>query len=926
MSNLNETTKQDSCMISAYKHQLSQIKEALKKCENEEDLINLQSLQNDLTELIQLACLEEESQESLSSEETSDINLDDFKNTFQSLINEKCRAPFKLKGQNENYYNAFIADVKNKTSEGDVIVQVFFLNPMEDKMKACDYFFSNTCTFEDNCRYSHGTLLPYSDLKPYHSSNYSLLKKGCHALIKTEAGLWKPGIIMECNEDSRTCRVKMQNGGKVVENCSYSDILPPLDNDSDSSDLSSDDSDEESGKFQSSSVFIIEDNFGEWEKYTIGFGTKMLAKLGFINGQGLGKNSDGITQPVSAKMYIPGKSLDFNMEHNENKGQKTVEEKLRRQSLKHQKRNERIQNRGNDVFDFINTIGSINSPTPGNSKKEGFEVKTQSAAQLNIKNFKIEEEIKKVIKSLSQLKESLNRHKGDSIASKNIQKQITSKQNEIRDLERQLSDVNKEQSMRKDKSNNGIDFIFHFQALVLSKSSVMMKLIPYDVLRVTFNKRKFGVMKKAYELSVLCDCEIALIIFSSSNKLYQYASTDMDKVLLKYTEYNEPHESLTNKNIIEKENKNGQMSPESPEPDDSYTLTPRTEAKYNKIDEDFQMMMQRNQQLTSNRMGGGGSYTLPVSVPVGSYSDANMLQASPQMAHQNISPRPSSSETDSVYPSGGMLEMSNGYPSSPLGPSPSPSPVLGGHHNNKSHHIVHKQHSPVGPSRSTNLRVVIPTPTTSNMNSDDLSYAEHNRQSSSTLNTPVVALQTPIPGLNNYPVSTFGAQDFSMSSSDLNMITSWNSSHQNLGTLQHTRYGIPHLAVSNSTPPPSSSSPAPVKIKAEPISPPRDQLLSQHQQQTIVTSLGGGTSSVIGGVSHSSASSLGSNLNHSHMMNSRPSSTGGHLTPTPGSSTNPTSPGDMRHSQSIGLSHLPDYDSPNAPHTKRPRISEGWST
>ncbi len=58
-------------------------------------------------------------------------------------------------------------------------------------------------------------------------------------------------------------------------------------------------------------------------------------------------------------------------------------------------------------------------------------------------------------------------------------------------------------------------------------------------------------MKKAYELSVLCDCEIALIIFSSSNKLFQYASTDMDKVLLKYTEYNEPHESRTNNDIVE---------------------------------------------------------------------------------------------------------------------------------------------------------------------------------------------------------------------------------------------------------------------------------------------------------------------------------------------------------------------------------------
>ena len=69
--------------------------------------------------------------------------------------------------------------------------------------------------------------------------------------------------------------------------------------------------------------------------------------------------------------------------------------------------------------------------------------------------------------------------------------------------------------------------------------------------QVTFTKRKFGLMKKAYELSVLCDCEIALIIFNSTNRLFQYASTDMDKVLLKYTEYNEPHESRTNSDIVE---------------------------------------------------------------------------------------------------------------------------------------------------------------------------------------------------------------------------------------------------------------------------------------------------------------------------------------------------------------------------------------
>ncbi|OZC12645.1 SRF-type transcription factor [Onchocerca flexuosa] len=88
--------------------------------------------------------------------------------------------------------------------------------------------------------------------------------------------------------------------------------------------------------------------------------------------------------------------------------------------------------------------------------------------------------------------------------------------------------------------------------------------------QVTFTKRKFGLMKKAYELSVLCDCEIALIIFNSTNKLFQYASTDMDKVLLKYTEYNEPHESRTNADIMEalqrKESKSGGVESDEDSP------------------------------------------------------------------------------------------------------------------------------------------------------------------------------------------------------------------------------------------------------------------------------------------------------------------------------------------------------------------------
>lgn len=58
-----------------------------------------------------------------------------------------------------------------------------------------------------------------------------------------------------------------------------------------------------------------------------------------------------------------------------------------------------------------------------------------------------------------------------------------------------------------------------------------------------------GLFKKAYELSVLCGCEIGMIIFSNNNKLFQYASTDMERLLLRFTETLEAQEYRTNADI-----------------------------------------------------------------------------------------------------------------------------------------------------------------------------------------------------------------------------------------------------------------------------------------------------------------------------------------------------------------------------------------
>uniref|UniRef100_A0AAZ3QQ26 MADS-box domain-containing protein n=2 Tax=Oncorhynchus TaxID=8016 RepID=A0AAZ3QQ26_ONCTS len=195
--------------------------------------------------------------------------------------------------------------------------------------------------------------------------------------------------------------------------------------------------------------------------------------------------------------------------------------------------------------------------------------------------------------------------------------------------------------------------------------------------QVTFTKRKFGLMKKAYELSVLCDCEIALIIFNSTNKLFQYASTDMDKVLLKYTEYNEPHESRTNSDIVETLRKKGLNGCDSPDPDadDSVGHSPESEDKYRKINEDIDLMISRQ------RLCGvaPSNYEMPVSIPVsnqnsliyshpgGSLGNHNLLPLAHHMQRNSMSPgvthRPASAGglMGADLTTGAVSSAGNGY-------------------------------------------------------------------------------------------------------------------------------------------------------------------------------------------------------------------------------------------------------------------------
>nr|AER30448.1 AGAMOUS4 [Passiflora edulis] len=69
----------------------------------------------------------------------------------------------------------------------------------------------------------------------------------------------------------------------------------------------------------------------------------------------------------------------------------------------------------------------------------------------------------------------------------------------------------------------------------LGRGKVEIKRIENTTNRqVTFSKRRNGLLKKAYELSVLCDAEVALIVFSTRGRLYEYSNSSVKSTIERY--------------------------------------------------------------------------------------------------------------------------------------------------------------------------------------------------------------------------------------------------------------------------------------------------------------------------------------------------------------------------------------------------------
>uniref|UniRef100_T1IUR7 Zinc finger CCCH-type with G patch domain-containing protein n=1 Tax=Strigamia maritima TaxID=126957 RepID=T1IUR7_STRMM len=434
-----------------YECQLNSIKAALLIADSDTK-IELEKLSVDLEELLrytkdslfelkrqrllaQLEAISSESPSAVSPEnenilQTNDTSTadncevgenedNDMVDVLSSIEGSKCRAPFTHEWGEHSHHNAVVLSVEpaaNIASIEDINVRVMFCNPTNDSMKPCPFYLDGNCKFTDTtCRFSHGHFVKFNDLNEFRDPDFSSLQRDSKCLAKFTDGLWYKATIEESLEDSKFS-VKYDQY-RNIEILGLEDIVPLEIQNASSSDSS--DSEDFNDDFDNSLTNIdnnetkpfvwpsngTTEQMGEWEKHTKGIGSKLMAKMGYVLGSGLGKNGEGITKPVEATVFPAGKSLDKCLEL---KAKGALNNPAKRKRMLRKKRLKEKKS----LLDT--TLLLLRKPyvQPSTSKEtvHNVNVKTSTTRNLNFQSMKIGEEIKKVERQLQHLQQSLNRN------------------------------------------------------------------------------------------------------------------------------------------------------------------------------------------------------------------------------------------------------------------------------------------------------------------------------------------------------------------------------------------------------------------------------------------------------------------------------------------------------------------------------------
>ncbi|KAK2189070.1 hypothetical protein NP493_115g02039 [Ridgeia piscesae] len=276
------------------------------------------------------------------TEDTNDMDL-------SAISGTKCRVPHSHEWGEKQYCNALILGVEPFELDDTPKVRVLFCNPTHRSMLPCPYFLDGNCRFsEEDC-------------------SCLCIESAC--LVKDSDSVWYRAMVVGLLDDHKY--EVMFTNSHDVHTVDMEDILP-LDNshsnsDGDEDDLNGEDSSgDEEEEEDVLPVYLWKpsettDVLGDWEVHTKGIGSKLMARMGYITGQGLGKKSDGRAEPVPIQLLPQGKSLDKIMELKTRAGDQDLydvmkkEKRRKKRDAKHTAPGTTKQTpKPKNVFDFIN--------------------------------------------------------------------------------------------------------------------------------------------------------------------------------------------------------------------------------------------------------------------------------------------------------------------------------------------------------------------------------------------------------------------------------------------------------------------------------------------------------------------------------------------------------------------------------------------
>ncbi|GJM87218.1 hypothetical protein PR202_ga03152 [Eleusine coracana subsp. coracana] len=258
----------------------------------------------------------------------------------------------------------------------EVAVEPIDPNDVEpEQLEPQDFSVGSKCRFRHkDGRWYNGCIVGFED------GSKSLVGSSILAALGHDSGLWRRAELESWDDDLKLGKVIFRDDGSsarlpgdFLSISEYADMSDEDDEGSSSEEKSefSDDGDKEDdsvhqglGLSESTNFSGIQTDtviFAKWEHHTRGVASKMMAKMGYREGMGLGVSGQGMLDPIPVKVLPPKQSLDHAVAKNEDErgigsGKKRSRggKRKREKKFAEEARAAKAEEAERSVFSFIN--------------------------------------------------------------------------------------------------------------------------------------------------------------------------------------------------------------------------------------------------------------------------------------------------------------------------------------------------------------------------------------------------------------------------------------------------------------------------------------------------------------------------------------------------------------------------------------------